>query len=104
MGGVSGWVESSYFFYTYKILGSKGGWRAPSRQLRVEDEAMPGRRLVEMEIEAGAGSVLLEGFLQEEKTYILTFSPTGPRVPQDIGQVGVVHFLSFCNGHESRRE
>ena len=82
----------------------QGGWRAPSRQLWVEDEAMPGRRLVEREIEAGAGSVLLEGFLQEEKTYILTFSPTGPRVPQDIGQVGVVHFLSFCNGHESRRE
>ena len=47
---------------------------------------MPGRRLMEREIGAGAGSVLLEG-LEEEKTYTLTFSPTGPRVPQDIGQV-----------------
>ena len=65
---------------------SRGGWRAPSRQLRVEDEAMPGRRLLEREMGAGAGSVVLDG-LQEEKTYILTFSPTGPRVPQDIGQV-----------------
>ena len=90
-----GW-RADIFSYTYKILGSKGGWRAPSRQLRVEDEAMPGRRLVEREIGAGAGSVLLEGFLQEEKTYILTFSPTGPRVPQDIGQVNV-HILTFCN-------
>ena len=34
----------------------------------------------------GAGSVVLDD-LQEEKTYILTFSPTGPRVPQDVGQV-----------------
>ena len=41
---------------------------------------------MEREIGAGAGSVLLEG-LEEEKTYTLTFSPTGPRVPQDIGQV-----------------
>ena len=65
---------------------TRGGWRAPSRQLRVEDEAMPGRRVVEREVGAGAGSVLLEG-LKEEKTYVLTFSPTGPRVPQDIGQV-----------------
>ena len=47
---------------------------------------MPGRRVVEREVGAGAGSVLLEG-LKEEKTYVLTFSPTGPRVPQDIGQV-----------------
>ena len=47
---------------------------------------MPGRRLVEREIGAGAGSVVLDG-LQEEKTYLLTFSPAGPRVPQDIGQV-----------------
>ena len=47
---------------------------------------MPGRRLLEREMGAGAGSVVLDG-LQEEKTYILTFSPTGPRVPQDIGQV-----------------
>ena len=68
---------------------SRGGWRSPSRHLRVEDEAMPGRRLVEKEIGSGAGSVLLEG-LQEEKTYILTFSPTGPRVPQDIGQVSTL--------------
>ena len=60
---------------------------------------MPGRRLVEKEIGAGAGSVLLEGFLQEEKTYILTFSPTGPRVPQDIGQVSVqLTFLPFVMG------
>ena len=49
---------------------------------------MPGRRLMEREIGAGAGSVLLEG-LEEEKTYTLTFSPTGPRVPQDIGQVSI---------------
>ena len=48
---------------------------------------MPGRRLMEREIGSGAGSVVLEGLL-EEKNYILTFSPTGPRVPQDIGQVG----------------
>ena len=47
---------------------------------------MPGRRVVEREVGAGAGSVLLES-LKEEKTYVLTFSPTGPRVPQDIGQV-----------------
>ena len=65
---------------------TRGGWRAPSRQLRVEDEAMPGRRVVEREVGAGAGAVLLES-LKEEKTYVLTFSPTGPRVPQDIGQV-----------------
>ena len=49
---------------------------------------MPGRRVVEREVGAGAGSVLLEG-LKEEKTYVLTFSPTGPRVPQDIGQVSI---------------
>ena len=65
---------------------SEGGWRAPARQVLLEDEAMPGRELLRQEVGEGGGSVVLPG-LQEDRTYTLRFLPSGPRVPPDIGQV-----------------
>ena len=67
---------------------SEGGWRAPRRQLRLEEEAVSGTEVVRTEVGTGPGSVVLPVILPD-RSYTLTFLPSGPRVPRDIGQVAV---------------
>ena len=65
---------------------SASGWVAQETILRVEEKHWAGKTVLQTKL-SSQNSILLEN-LSEDKPYQLLFSPHGPAIPADIGQVG----------------